>query len=146
MPDLHKSSAEAPEGDQGNLCLSALQRKVLTAPDVTLYAGQSPENEQAFQTLEEAGITFQVIRCNRPMAPSVDWGGVRFERIDGIERLADLLKRFNAAALETGAMALPDLFQNPDPHLRSWMRETRSTQLQEARATLDGLPQAEDAQ
>jgi len=146
MPDSPKSSAEAPEGDQGNLCLSALQRKVLTAPDVTLYAGQSSENERAFQTLEEAGITFRVIRCNRAIAPSVDWGGVRFDRVEGIEHLAGLLKRFNAAALETGAVALSDLFENPDPQLRSWMSETKSAQLQEARATLDGLPPAEDAE
>ncbi len=146
MPESHKSPVELPEGDQGDLCLSALQRKVLTAPDVTLYAGQSSENERAFQTLEEAGITFRVIRCNGVIAPSVDWGGVRFDRVEGIEHLAGLLTRFNTAALETGAMALPDLFQNPDPRLRSWMKETRSAQLQEARATLDGHPPAEDAE
>jgi hypothetical protein len=102
-------------------------------PDVTLYVGKSDEDEQAFQALETAGISFRVVPSRRRKTPSAEWGGMVFKQISGVQNLANLITGISEASVAEGMRSMPYLFKAPDADLMQRMQKLRETELEQAR-------------
>jgi hypothetical protein len=91
--------------------------RIVSEPQVVLYAGDGPAGRAAAEALRTADIPFRLERRRGRHAVSAEFGGLKFAGLSGVQELVRMLKAMEAAFFNRLQQSMPQLFndaQGPD--------------------------------
>ncbi len=127
-----KKSGSAEQQGKGWKPSTEFYEFLLSEPDVTLFADNTPDSTKMFEILDSEGIHFKIDKTDKRKTPYIRWGtrfddkkmmGPRHKGVEGAEFLVRLFSKMSEAHLKAALKRDPQEFEGGDPEFMKWMEE-----------------------